>query len=177
MDLSEIQEENAIQVPVQNLEASDRRPELELPKALQSARNREIYLIQQRLKKDEERKIEEARLLKIKEETIKKFFAKYDSKRISHYIPAMHMPYTIGSSKVMIYYHANAEDIVLCNELLDYVRALLKINIIAIEYPGYGLYTEKLQTRTANIAQHRFFNLHHNYPHQTVLGGSQSFNA
>lgn len=35
MDLSEIQEENAIQVPVQNLEASDRRPELDgLPKAL-----------------------------------------------------------------------------------------------------------------------------------------------
>lgn len=56
----------------------------------------------------------------------------------------MHMPYTIGSSKVLIYFHANAEDIVLCNELLDYIRALLKINIIAVEYPGYGIYTENL---------------------------------
>ena len=76
-----------------------------------------------------------------------KFFRKYDNKKISHYVPAMHMPYTIGSSKVLIYYHANAEDIVLCNELLDYIRALLKINIIAIEYPGYGIYTEHHQKR------------------------------
>lgn len=59
----------------------------------------------------------------------------------------MHMPYTIGSSKVMLYFHANAEDIVLAQELMDYIRALLKINIIAVEYPGYGIYNEKLQKR------------------------------
>ena len=54
----------------------------------------------------------------------------------------MHMPFTMGSSKMLIYFHANAEDIVLAHELLDYMRALLRVNIIAIEYPGYGLYTE-----------------------------------
>ena len=61
---------------------------------------------------------------------------------MSHYIPVMNVPYTMGSSKVIIYFHANAEDIVLANELLDYMRSLLRVNIIAVEYPGYGLYTE-----------------------------------
>ena len=43
----------------------------------------------------------------------------------------------------MIYFHANAEDIVLSHELLDYLRALLRINVIAVEYAGYGLYSEE----------------------------------
>ena len=59
----------------------------------------------------------------------------------------MHIPYTIGSSKTLIYFHANAEDIVLAHELLDYMRSLLRINIISVEYPGYGLYTEEHQKR------------------------------
>ena len=42
----------------------------------------------------------------------------------------------------MLYFHANAEDIVLANELMDYMRSLLRINVIAVEFPGYGLYTE-----------------------------------
>ena len=52
------------------------------------------------------------------------------------------MTYTPGSSKILIYFHANAEDIVLSHELLDYLRVLLKVNVLAVEYPGYGLYTE-----------------------------------
>ena len=47
----------------------------------------------------------------------------------------------------MIYFHANAEDIVLANELMDYMRSLLRINVIAVEFPGYGLYTERHQGR------------------------------
>ena len=59
----------------------------------------------------------------------------------------MHMPFTIGSSKVMLYFHANAEDIVLSHELLDFIRALLRVNIIAVEYPGYGIYNGDMQKR------------------------------
>lgn len=99
--------------------------------------------MQDRIRKEDEvkhqRKLHEA----VKKKNVEKFLRKYDDKRTSHYIPCFHLPYTMGSSKVMIYYHANAEDIVLCNELLDYMRALLKINIIAVEYPGYGIYREK----------------------------------
>lgn len=57
------------------------------------------------------------------------------------------MPYAHGSSKLLIYFHANAEDIVLSHDLLDYMRILLKINVVAVEYPGYSLYTERHQKR------------------------------
>lgn len=71
----------------------------------------------------------------------KQFIKKYDLKRISHYIPILYMPYTPGSSKLLIYFHANAEDIVLSHDMLDYMRVLLRVNVVAVEYPGYGLYT------------------------------------
>ena len=57
------------------------------------------------------------------------------------------MPFHMGSSKLLIYFHANAEDIVLSHDLLDYMRVLLRVNIIAVEYPGYGIYTDKYQKR------------------------------
>ena len=103
--------------------------------------------MQERIKRDEQAKQEKEAYERLRKSNREKFFRKYDHKGISHYIPAMHLPYTIGSSKVLIYFHANAEDIVLSNELLDYIRALLKVNIIAVEYPGYGIYTDQFQSR------------------------------
>lgn len=111
--------------------------------------------MQERLQREEEAKQAKLRYEQLKARNLEKFLRKYDNKRLSHYIPAIHMPYTIGSSKVLIYFHANAEDIVLCNELLDYMRALLKVNIIAIEYPGYGIYAEKFQKRSSKFASMR----------------------
>lgn len=46
----------------------------------------------------------------------------------------------IGSSKILLYFHANAEDIGLSYHLLDTIRINMKINVIAPEYPGYGIY-------------------------------------
>lgn len=85
-----------------------------------------------------------------------KFNLKYDKKHISHYIPCLHIPFHIGSSKTMIYFHANAEDIVLAHELLDYIRTLLRVHIIAVEYPGYGLYTDDLQKRPNTLYNAKF---------------------
>ena len=85
-----------------------------------------------------------------------RFNLKYDRKRISHYIPCMHIPFHIGASKVILYFHANAEDIVLAHELLDYIRTLLRVHIIAIEYPGYGLYTEDLQKRPNTLYNSKY---------------------
>jgi hypothetical protein len=42
----------------------------------------------------------------------------------------------------MIYFHGNAEDIGLSYEMLDHLRTSLKINIIAMEYPTYGIYED-----------------------------------
>jgi len=39
-----------------------------------------------------------------------------------------------------LYFHGNAEDIGLASELLEYVRSLLRVHVLAIEYPGYGVY-------------------------------------
>jgi abhydrolase domain-containing protein 17 len=52
----------------------------------------------------------------------------------------MYLPYSQGSSKILIYFHGNAEDIGLATELLDYVRSLLRVHVLAVEYPGYGIY-------------------------------------
>jgi len=53
--------------------------------------------------------------------------------------------YQPGSSKLLLYFHANAEDIIKAREFLSYIRDLLRINVLAIEYPGYSFYTEKYQ--------------------------------
>lgn len=42
----------------------------------------------------------------------------------------------------MIFFHGNAEDIGISFEMLDHFRTALKINILAVEYPGYGIYIE-----------------------------------
>jgi len=104
------------------------------------------YVSQMAEKQKKEAKLKEEQLIydRARKEKIEYFNLKYDKKRISHYIPCMHIPFHIGASKVMLYFHANAEDIVLAHELLDYIRTLLRIHIIAIEYPGYGLYTDDL---------------------------------
>lgn len=56
------------------------------------------------------------------------------------HIPCLYLPYDKGSSKLLIYFHGNAEDIGVAKELLDYVRSLLRVHVMAVEYPGYGVY-------------------------------------
>ena len=40
----------------------------------------------------------------------------------------------------MIYFHGNAEDIGLAMELLSFVKDMMKVHVLAMEYPGYGVY-------------------------------------
>jgi hypothetical protein len=60
----------------------------------------------------------------------------------SKHIPCLFLPYTSGSSKLLIYFHGNAEDIGLSYEMLDHLKSSLKINILAVEFPGYGIYQD-----------------------------------
>lgn len=55
-------------------------------------------------------------------------------------VPCLYLSCTRGSSKVMLYFHGNAEDIGLAYELMDHIRSTLLVHVIAVEYPGYGLY-------------------------------------
>jgi hypothetical protein len=58
----------------------------------------------------------------------------------SHCVPCLYLPYTKGSRKLILFFHGNAEDIGISYEMLDHLRDSLKINILAVEYPGYGIY-------------------------------------
>ena len=42
-----------------------------------------------------------------------------------------------------MYFHGNAEDIGYSQEFLEYLVTSLKINVLAIEYPSYGIYAEE----------------------------------
>ena len=66
-----------------------------------------------------------------------------NAKRSSLHIPCLYLPYQSGSSKVLIYFHGNAEDVGLSYEMLDHLRSSLKLNVLAVEYPGYGIFAEE----------------------------------
>ena len=40
----------------------------------------------------------------------------------------------------MIYFHGNGEDLGMCLKFFKHLSSNLKVNIIAVEYPGYGVY-------------------------------------
>lgn len=44
------------------------------------------------------------------------------------------------SSHIFVYFHANAEDLNSSYPMLDYLRRALDIWVLAMEYPGYGIY-------------------------------------
>lgn len=57
------------------------------------------------------------------------------------YIPAMLLKSNSSSSqKYALFFHGNAEDINHSYEMLKYIRSSLGCNVIAPEYPGYGIY-------------------------------------
>jgi len=47
---------------------------------------------------------------------------------------------TISTNKILVYFHGNGEDIYLAYDLLSHIRNNLNIHVLAVEYPGYGLY-------------------------------------
>jgi len=53
------------------------------------------------------------------------------------------------SDKILIHFHANGEDIGLTIQLMSRIAEILKLNIICMEYPGYGIYKcNKLKDNT-----------------------------
>ena len=58
------------------------------------------------------------------------------------YVPCLFLPCLKGSSKLIIFFHGNAEDLGISYEMLDHMRTALRINIMAVEYPNYGIYED-----------------------------------
>ena len=60
-------------------------------------------------------------------------------KPIEH-IPCLYLPHEEGGNKIVLYFHGNAEDIGLAFDLLYLFGQRMEMHVLAIEYPGYGLY-------------------------------------
>ena len=58
---------------------------------------------------------------------------------IAH-IPCFFTSWHGGSSKVFLYFHGNAEDLGKAEEFLSCLSEGLKAHVVAMEYPGYGIY-------------------------------------
>jgi abhydrolase domain-containing protein 17 len=58
-------------------------------------------------------------------------------------IPCIFLKSLQGSSKILVFFHGNAEDLKSSYNLIDIFRSVLNVNVIAMEYPGYGLYKGK----------------------------------
>ena len=48
-----------------------------------------------------------------------------------------------GSSKILVFFHGNAEDIGLAEDLLLHLSEALEVHVLAVEYPGYGIYRDE----------------------------------
>jgi hypothetical protein len=46
----------------------------------------------------------------------------------------------VESKYLLIYFHSAGEDIKQAHGLLNYMRNSYQANVIAMEYPGYGIY-------------------------------------
>jgi abhydrolase domain-containing protein 17 len=58
------------------------------------------------------------------------------------HIPCLYLPCDAdeGGNKIVIYFHGNAEDIGLAFDLLYMFGTKMRMHVLAVEYPGYGLY-------------------------------------
>lgn len=53
------------------------------------------------------------------------------------YIPCLYLPHVSGSSKLLVYFHGNAEDIGLATELLNFIKEMLKVSLIRNPFTEY----------------------------------------
>lgn len=58
----------------------------------------------------------------------------------AEHIPCLFLPYEDGGNKLVLYFHGNAEDIGLAFDLLYLFGQKMKMHVLAVEYPGYGVY-------------------------------------
>ncbi|EAR99030.2 alpha/beta superfamily hydrolase (macronuclear) [Tetrahymena thermophila SB210] len=93
------------------------------------------------------------------------------------YIPCLFLKSYSPSNYVLIYFHGNGEDISLSYELTDHLRNTLKLNVLAVEYQGYGIYEgEPDENQILNDTQYVYNflteKLNYSYKNIIILGRS-----
>ena len=71
---------------------------------------------------------------------IENFKGYSESVKIDSSIPCIFLRSQQRTSKLMIFFHGNAEDLGLIIPFLRSIQSIINANIIAVEYPGYGVY-------------------------------------
>ena len=67
------------------------------------------------------------------------------------YIPCLFYSPENKSDIILLYFHSNYEDIGNSSSLLKLVCKYLNINVLAVEYPNYGIYSSKNSANAENI--------------------------
>ncbi|MDR3547190.1 MAG: alpha/beta hydrolase [Candidatus Pacebacteria bacterium] len=57
-------------------------------------------------------------------------------------VPCLFLPTKRQTTKILIHFHGNAEDVGQARKLLKTIRHELHVHVIAVEYRGYGVYRE-----------------------------------
>jgi len=88
-------------------------------------------------------KVKLGQLLYIPKKEYKGYDLDEPANKEKKHIPCLYIkaPSTSPCPKFAIFFHGNAEDINLANEMLSHIRFTLSINVIAPEFPGYGIYS------------------------------------
>ncbi|CDW77752.1 UNKNOWN [Stylonychia lemnae] len=73
-------------------------------------------------------------------------------------IPTFYLPSPSHSRKIIIYFHGNAEDLGHSVDFILSLRIKLKMNVLAVEYPGYGIYkNNKISTNEKTILEDAYY--------------------
>ena len=60
--------------------------------------------------------------------------------KIRDFIPCLFLRNSTKTNKILIYFHGNSEDLGGAYQFLKYLQYRVEAHIIAVEYPGYGVY-------------------------------------
>lgn len=71
---------------------------------------------------------------------IENFRGNSDSPKIEDVIPCIFMRNYTKTDKILVYFHGNSEDLGGAYQFLQYFQFRMEVHIIAVEYPGYGVY-------------------------------------
>eukprot|EP00350_Pseudokeronopsis_sp_OXSARD2_P002747 CAMPEP_0170547778 /NCGR_PEP_ID=MMETSP0211-20121228/6106_1 /TAXON_ID=311385 /ORGANISM="Pseudokeronopsis sp., Strain OXSARD2" /LENGTH=132 /DNA_ID=CAMNT_0010852947 /DNA_START=678 /DNA_END=1073 /DNA_ORIENTATION=+ len=92
---------------------------------------------------------------------------------MSDFIPCLFFKYEGGSSKIFVYFHANAEDLGRAYKFLTFVHIYLRVHVLAVEYPGYGLYEGQTPTADKIILDaevvYKFLTTNLNWKEQDII--------
>ena len=67
------------------------------------------------------------------------------------HIPCLFFPSEKKSDLIILYFHSNYEDIGNSSSLLKLMCKYLNINVLAVEYPNYGIYSSQSPANAENI--------------------------